>query len=175
MDLNGGRRRIPLIEEPRRPPWMLIVPLVGGAVVILWLLSNLHLGFRDTSGGVSPHEAAMREDRIEVRAAEAPTVPHDAASTADGRPRNPPRWAYQAPPHYPREGLNAPGGRAEVRVSCVIRSRGRLGDCVVVHEDPPGYGFAGSALKAARRSRVTRDSPVGARVGWTIRFALAAD
>lgn len=45
MDFNGDRRRIPLIEEPRRPPWMLIVLAIAGLVVALWAVSNIRVRF----------------------------------------------------------------------------------------------------------------------------------
>ena len=44
------------------------------------------------------------------------------------------------------------GGRA--RVLCEIAATQRLVNCVVTHEDPPGYGFGAALLKVAELYRV---------------------
>lgn len=49
-------------------------------------------------------------------------------------------------PRMPR-GVRRPPGRASV--SCVIGVDQRLGDCRLVEENPPGFGFGEQALRAA--------------------------
>jgi len=49
-----------------------------------------------------------------------------------------------APPSV--RGVRRPPGR--VVVNCVIRSDQRLGDCRVVEESPPGFGFGEQALRS---------------------------
>jgi protein TonB len=49
-----------------------------------------------------------------------------------------------APPQV--RGVRRPPGR--VVVNCVIRTDERLGDCRIVEESPPGFGFGEQALRA---------------------------
>jgi protein TonB len=52
-----------------------------------------------------------------------------------------------------RARLEHIGGLATVR--CTIAFDGRLTDCVVLSESPPGYGFGPAAIDLARHMRVT--------------------
>lgn len=69
---------------------------------------------------------------------------------------------------------SATDGRAVVVVECVLQPGGRLSDCQIISEQPPGMGFGEAALGAAERSRVSlSDNPrarAGEKVRWTIRF-----
>lgn len=180
MDLNGGRRRTPLVETPKRPPWMLIILLIAAGVVILWVVSNLHITIGDAAGdedpppppaAEAPLEVVEREALIEVRPAEAAPDTAARSETATVRlPSETPRWARTPMPDYPREGFGVPGGRARVTISCIVQSNHTLGDCAILREDPPGYGFGLAAVRAARRARVTDEARPGARVTYTTRF-----
>lgn len=170
MDLNGGRPPTPLIEEPRRPPWMLIVILAALAVVVLWVVSNTHISFDDEAETVPPvagsgEQVVEREEVVPVR----PFEPEPAPDAPVRLPVEAPRWARTPQPEYPVPRAGMPL-TARVMVSCVVQSEGRLGDCVIVSEDPPGYGFGASALSAARQARLADDARPGARITYTTRF-----
>jgi hypothetical protein len=175
MDLNGGRRRIPLIEEPRRPPWMLIILLVAAAVVIAWVISNLRIGTDGDEDAAAPAPtpapvSASREAVVE-RVERIPVRP----PSASGDPlvvvrAEAPRWDRHPAPDFPEEGFSAPGGKGRVTLTCVVQSNRGLGDCVILEEDPPGHGFAAAAIRAARRARLTDESRPGAQVTYTTRF-----
>ena len=174
MDLNGGRPPIPLIEEPRRPPWMLIVILTALAMIVAWVISNTRITFEDEAEAVPPVaeagvEVVEREELIPVRPFEAEPAP-DAPVRL---PIEAPRWARTPQPEYPAPRAGMPL-TARVVVTCVIQSEGRLGDCVIVSEDPPGYGFGASALSAARVARLDDDARPGARITYTTRFVPPA-
>lgn len=179
MDLNGGRRPTPLVETPKRPPWMLIILLIAAGVVIAWVIPNLRIPMGDAAGEVeSPRpvaqaevEVVKREDLIEVRPASPDVVPDQETATVR-LPVEAPRWERSPMPDYPREGISVPGGKARVMIGCVVQSNQGLGDCVILREDPPGYGFGVAALRATRRARVTEDIQPGARVAYTSRFVM---
>ncbi|HST91442.1 MAG TPA: hypothetical protein VLJ13_04515, partial [Brevundimonas sp.] len=52
--------------------------------------------------------------------------------------------------------VTAPVREAAVTLECVVRSSGRLSDCVVLSETPPGQGFGAAALAGARTARLAR-------------------
>jgi TonB family protein len=171
MDLNGGRPPIPLIEEPRRPPWMLIIILIALAVVVLWVISNFHIRFDDAEDIPPVAEAGVEVvEREEMVPLPAPESDPGAAPDAPVRlPIEAPRWARTPQPEYPAPRAGMPM-TARVTISCVVQSQGRLDDCVIVSEDPPGYGFGASALSAARQARLAEDARPGARITYTTRF-----
>ena len=86
-------------------------------------------------------------------AQEAPVTPETEAASN-------PQWVRRPTPAFPqaaqRRGVNQ--GRAVIH--CAIKADGRLDDCVVLEEDPPGLGFGREGLRAARRARAT-PSPTG--------------
>lgn len=60
------------------------------------------------------------------------------------RPATPGEIRSVAPP--PVRGVRRPPGRAVI--NCVIRTDQRLGDCRIVEESPPGFGYGDQALRA---------------------------
>lgn len=170
MDLNGGRPPIPLIEEPRRPPWMLIVILAALAVVVLWVISNTHIRFDDEAETVPP--VAESGEQVVEREEVVPVPPFEPEPAPDAPVRLPveaPRWARTPQPEYPEPRAGMPS-TARVVVTCLVQPQGRLDDCVIVSEDPPGYGFGASALSAARQARLADDARPGVRITYTTRF-----
>jgi protein TonB len=172
MDLNGGRRPTPLIETPRRPPWMLIVLLIAGLAVIAWGVSNMSFSARETDAPVEPRPAG-RDELIPVAPEARPltTVDRDVVlpvapvSSAPG-----PKWASQPVVEYPHAGDRAPGGVGRVVLSCQVAADRSLESCRIVSETPDGYGFGRNALAGAREARVSPDTPVGVRVQFAVRF-----
>jgi TonB family protein len=90
-----------------------------------------------------------------------------------------PDWAAAvAPinPVYPKAAFRA-GVSGRATLSCEVSVEGRLQDCKVIDETPPGYDFGDAALKLSRYFRMTpqlRDGvPVGgAKVTFPVAFAL---
>lgn len=164
MDLRGGHRRTPLIEEPRRPPWLWILILVLAGTAVAWAATNADIDFE---------RFIPKPERIETRTSE---VVEAERATRDPGPTPAPdvregaavRWAVQPTPRYPEAGLAV--GHARVRLGCFVQPDFSLGQCVVLQETPPGYGFGASALASVRDARVTSDSPVGARVDFSMRY-----
>ncbi len=164
MDFNGDRRRIPLIEEPRRPPWMVIVLAVAGLVVILWAVFNIRVGF-DLPAANNP--TADSEDLPVVAPGD---VPSGTVERGVIEPVSPPDWAVPPRVEYPDAGARAPGGAGRVVLSCRVRADRSPERCLILSEAPEGYGFGRSAVAGARRGRVSADTPPGARVQFVVRF-----
>lgn len=162
MDLGGHRGKTPLVEEPRRPPWRWIVALAAAAAVLAWIASNIRVELVPASPDAGP--PPVRERPAPVRAATDPPPPPAVATS----PR--PRWLIRPSPEYPASALEVGGG--EVVLNCGVQGDHTLGDCRVVNETPGGYGFGRSAIEAARRARVTPDSPIGVRVQFAVRYRL---
>ena len=151
-----------MVEEPRRTPWRVIAVLVLVGTVIAWAVTNLDVDFKLPS-------LPRPEPLIQVREAPPQPVDHDASVyNAEGVVM--PRWAHQVAADYPPAAYDV--SEARVQITCLVRSDFRLDDCEVLDEEPTGYGFGENALEAARASSVTRDSPVGARITYTVRYAL---
>jgi hypothetical protein len=175
MDFNGERRRIPLIEEPRRPPWKVIGILLAGVALIVatWIALDIRIEFElpkaeaDADAPAPTPENDRRsvelEERVRVRLPEGAPVPAP-------RPGGGARWANQPVPDYPRAGLRAPGGEGRVTLTCLVQPNLSLGACRALREDPEGYGFAESAIEAAGRARLTSEAQPGARVTYTVRY-----
>lgn len=62
--------------------------------------------------------------------------------------------------------------QATVIVECVLQSGGRMSDCLVVSEQPPGLGFGEAALAGARQSRINLSDTPRARAGEKVRFSF---
>ena len=58
---------------------------------------------------------------------------------------------HQPPPLIVRHG---PTVECHTVIECVVNADGTLRDCVLLKEDPPGYGFGRAALDAARYFRM---------------------
>ena len=173
MDFNGGRRRIPLIEEPRRPPWMLIILVIAAGVVLLWAATSVRIRIDlpkapvpqgDELVRVAPEAVTQRETVETVETVE-PVPPLRAG----------PKWAYQPSVEYPRAGMRAPGGEGRVVLACVAGADQSLQDCRIVSETPQGYGFGRSALASAREARLSPDARAGAKLQFTVRFTPPVD
>lgn len=64
-----------------------------------------------------------------------------------------------------------------VTLECQFNRDGRLRDCIVLSETPPGQGFGQAAIEAAARARLSRRTVEQAarngKVRFTTRFRLA--
>lgn len=87
-----------------------------------------------------------------------------------------PGWSLHPRPEYPAQALSAGIEGGTVNLSCTAQSDGRLANCSVVEETPPGQGFGMAALAAARNARLSPrtidDAATGAQVRFTMRFRL---
>lgn len=173
MDLNRGRRRIPLSEEPRRTPWKLIVFILSGLALLAALWSAL--GIEIKTREVAPRIPVEEQVLIPVAPADGPPdvveeevvepVPPPPGSNLQG-----PKWAKLPTAEFPEAGMRAPGGQGRVVLACVAGPDQSLRACRVVSETPAVYGFGRSALKGVREARLTRDAQPGAKIQFTIRF-----
>jgi hypothetical protein len=76
---------------------------------------------------------------------------------------------------YPQRALMR-GMQGETHMLCRVWPNGRLYDCVVVRETPPGFGFSGAALSLVPRFQVRlmpgrpvpRDLRVTVAVHWVL-------
>lgn len=162
MDPGGDRRKTPLVEEPRRPPWRWIVALAAAAVLVAWIASSIRVELIP----VYPDAAAPPASEAPATDGPAPDTPPPPAVASSPRPR----WLIQPSPEYPMTALEV--GSGEVVLNCGVQGDQTLGDCRVVDEAPGGYGFGRSAIEAAHRAKVTPDSPIGVRVQFTVRYRL---
>lgn len=179
MDFNGDRRRIPLIEEPRRPPWKLIVFLTGGVALLaaLWMALDIRLELRPADEA-PPAPIAQGPERVVERDVLVPVGPENSDATDLVKvlpPAISPRWAKAPRVEYPLDGMRAPGGRGRVVLNCEVQPTRALGGCITLDETPPGHGFAQAALDGVRNARVTSEIPVGARVRFSIRYVPPSD
>ncbi|HEY1752209.1 MAG TPA: energy transducer TonB [Caulobacteraceae bacterium] len=89
-----------------------------------------------------------------------------------------PDWAAYVPPInpvYPKAAFRA-GVSGRATLSCLVSAEGRLQDCKVIEQTPPGYDFGDAALKLSRSFRMTpqlRDGVAvgGAKVTFPVAFA----
>lgn len=176
MDFNGDRRRIPLIEEPRRPPWMLIVLAIAGLVVVLWAVSNIRVRFdppaaNDTTAD-SEKLLVVSPENLPSETLEREVIEPVPPSPTPGLTQ---KWADPPRVDYPEAGARAPGSTGRVVLSCRVRATRSLENCLILSETPEGYGFGRSALAGAGRARVSADTPQGARVQFAVRFSPSQD
>jgi protein TonB len=73
---------------------------------------------------------------------------------------------------YPSDALRQ-GVEARVVIACTVDGEGRLQDCTVASEDPPGFGFDVAALEISREFRMSQTMENGASTeGGTVRIPL---
>jgi protein TonB len=116
-----------------------------------------------------------------ARAADAPS-----ASDAAPAPDSAPNWTHEITPercpqgrltHYYPPNAQAQGRTGSVVMKCRVTQEGTVDECVVVSEDPPGYGFGEAALKMSclfkMKPKTVNGSPVGgAEVTIPLKFKL---
>lgn len=66
-----------------------------------------------------------------------------------------PNWRTMPIAEFPSRATQNNIEVGEAIISCELLATGRLTNCTVVSEDPPGYGFGESAIRASRRARIT--------------------
>lgn len=66
-----------------------------------------------------------------------------------------PNWRTQPIAEFPQRATQNGIEVGEAVISCELLATGRLTNCTVVSEDPPGIGFGESAIRASRRARIT--------------------
>ncbi|MGA0603009.1 energy transducer TonB [Caulobacter sp. KR2-114] len=81
--------------------------------------------------------------------------------------------------YYPERAQRL-GVEGKAVISCTVNAEGRLADCAVVSEDPPGFGFGDAAVKMSSifkmRPKAQNGIPVGGgKVTIPIRFQLPKD
>ncbi|HYD27163.1 energy transducer TonB [Brevundimonas sp.] len=127
-----------------------------------------------------PIPPTQREDRIVTRPPDiiGPPVVVRPGGSPPPRPSmiTNPAWVRSPAPEYPRPAIAAGVESGRVTLSCIVLPNGRLNDCVVRNESPPGLGFAESALAATIQARVSPRTVDGAaenaRVTFTVRYML---
>ena len=72
--------------------------------------------------------------------------------------------------------VSAPAIEGSVTLECGFMRDGRLRDCVVLSEQPAGYGFGEAAMQSAGESRLSRrvieEAAPDGKVRFTARFRL---
>lgn len=88
----------------------------------------------------------------------------------------PPQEAGSAPsPAHPLDDVVVeapPAEEGQVVLNCRVGPDGRMENCRVESEQPPGRGFAEAALRGARDARIRQPAGAGGRVTFTVRFRL---
>ncbi|MGQ3112254.1 MAG: TonB family protein [Brevundimonas sp.] len=79
-------------------------------------------------------------------------------------------WVTAPRPDYPRRAQDQGVESGSVQLECRVLVNGLIGNCTVVHETPPGVGFADAAIAAARASRLRPREVDGVPVEGSIRF-----
>ncbi|WP_122467237.1 energy transducer TonB [Brevundimonas lutea] len=90
--------------------------------------------------------------------------PRDALVDDSASDRSPPVWRVTPRLNYPEPALRAGAAQGAVTLSCLAMPDGRLRDCVVESEFPPGVGFGAESLRAARRARVATSPDASPRM-----------
>jgi protein TonB len=100
------------------------------------------------------------------------------AAAAEGAPPAPKDWAHKPDPglrYYP-ERAQAERVEGVAVLDCGIAADGALKDCVIVSEDPLGWGFGPTALRLAMlfhmKPRANGSAPPPVRIQVPIRFKL---
>ena len=84
----------------------------------------------------------------------------------------PARWAQGPQMIYPRAAQHAGSPPGRVQLTCTVKTDGRLRDCQVTGEDPPGYGFAEAALSGVRVARFTPRTVDGVATEQAVSFPV---
>ncbi|OGN42929.1 MAG: hypothetical protein A2623_09075 [Caulobacterales bacterium RIFCSPHIGHO2_01_FULL_70_19] len=83
--------------------------------------------------------------------------------------------AAPPPPAHPLDEVVVeapPAEEGQVVLNCRVGPDGRMENCRVESEQPPGRGFAEAALRGARDARIRQPAGAGGRVTFTVRFRL---
>jgi hypothetical protein len=83
-------------------------------------------------------------------------------------------WGQRPMPEYPSRAEAQDIGRGVASLDCRVLETGRLTDCQIESEFPPGMGFGPAAVEGTRTARLTREgqAAAGGRARFTIRFRL---
>ena len=158
--------------------WALtITGMIGAAAGVAWLLSSTSFtlpkpSYSDGTADLKVIPVApAREDPLP----ETP-VPEAAASSA-AELAAPVRWVRQPMPDFPWRAAGRGVEQGDVVLLCTALASGRLAECEVVEESPPGMGFGAAALASTRDARVSPRTidgvPANGSVRFTLRFRMA--
>lgn len=164
--------------------WALVIAaLVALAAAFAWYLSNATFTIREVT-----YEDDSVDLEVLIPVAPAPESPiedlppsGEAAATGDPNAGGValPAWVRQPAPLYPELALRRGVESGDVALVCVALASGRMGDCEVLRESPPGAGFAEAAVASTRQARIEPRRIDGvrtdSRVAFTIRFRLAPE
>lgn len=64
------------------------------------------------------------------------------------------------------------GVSGSARVRCTVADEGHLTGCVVLSENPPGFGFGRAAIRVAQRAQIDTTTYTSETVETTIAFRL---
>ena len=85
-----------------------------------------------------------------------------------------PQWATPPEPEFPERATERGVTEAHVVLSCSASANGRVTDCSIIAEEPPGLGFGREAIAAARRATLSPRQVDGmaasARVTFPVTF-----
>jgi hypothetical protein len=162
--------------------WVAVLAWLVAIGFVVALAAAAASRLNDLSGALAD---AIERDRVRTSvahdsssAAPAASDAHAAAAApvfdAEGRAVTPPRWLAVPSPDYPvtDEGDMV---SATVALACGVDTTGRLSDCEIIGETPPGQGFGEAALRSTALARLTPrlidGEPVEGRVNFAIRFS----
>lgn len=146
---------------------VVLAALVAGGV---WLLQK-----QETRFEVKPVEPDDR-DLVEVVPPPVMPEPPPPVTTEDGVVIRGASWVTAPRPDYPQQAMDRGVESGSVQLECRTLVNGLVGSCTVIHETPPGVGFAEAAIAAARagrlRPREVDGVPVEGSIRFTTRFSL---
>lgn len=139
-----------------------LAAVVAGGV---WWLQKTRFDIRP----IEQHE----QDLVEVIPPPVMPEPPPPVTTEDGVVIRNASWVTAPRPEYPQLAQDRGVESGSVQLECRTLVNGLIGRCTVIHETPPGVGFADAAIAAARASRLRPREVDGVPVEGSIRFTTS--